>query len=62
MKKLSNLGKVLNKKEQQKINGGFGRCLPGIYEACTPEEEAQAQAGDPWLLCKCGLPAGNIGD
>lgn len=62
MKKLSNRGKTLNKKEQQEINGGFGRCFPGIFEACTHEEEQLAIAGDPFYICKCGLPAGEFGD
>ena len=58
MKKLSNLGKVLNKKEQKRINGGNNDCLPGIYEACTPQEEELAEAGDPFYICKCGVSLG----
>ena len=58
MKNLKNLGSVLSKVEQKKINGGNHRCLPGLYEACTPEEEALAEAGDPFYLCKCGVSLG----
>lgn len=58
MKKLLSLGKILDKKEQKKINGGNSECLPGIFEACTPQEEALAEAGDPFYVCKCGVPLG----
>jgi hypothetical protein len=58
MKDLLNLGKALDKKEQQKINGGASGCLPGIYDVCTAEEEALAAAGDPFYMCKCGEPLG----
>ncbi|WP_282043937.1 hypothetical protein [Winogradskyella flava] len=58
MKNLKKLGNILSKSEQKQINGGNDGCLPGFYEACTPEEEAGAAAGDPWLICKCGTSLG----
>lgn len=58
MKKLSNLGSRLSEKEQKEINGGQNQCLPGIFEACTLEEEALAEAGDPFYICKCGIALG----
>ena len=60
MKNLKNLGNILSKVEQKQINGGnlSERCLPGFYEACTLEEEALADAGDPFYICKCGVSLG----
>ena len=62
-KSILNLGKALNKAEQKEINGGSTtmsrKCNVGIFTKCTREEQALAEAGDSYYICKCGLDLGD---
>ena len=42
MKNLKNLGKILNKKEQKMINGGFGGSSGGTCSSGSAEECGEA--------------------